>query len=76
MEEDDIFVQRKEDFENGFHKNGYEEKWPKPKGSENIYIYIYIEGDEWRKVEKLRKVIFWRGNGSVKKKNQVEKGGE
>ena len=43
MEEDDIFVQRKEDFE-----NGYEEKWPKPKGSENIYIYIYIyiEGDE------------------------------
>ena len=30
-------MQRKEDFE-----NGYEEKWPKPKGSENIYIYIYI----------------------------------
>ena len=36
MEEDDIFVQRKEEYENGFHKNGYEEKWPKTQGFEKI----------------------------------------
>ena len=36
MEEDDIFEQRKEEYENGFHKNGYEEKWPKTQGSEKI----------------------------------------
>ena len=53
MEEDDIFVQRKEEYENGFHKNRYEEKWPKTQGFEKV-----IEGDERRKVEKLRKVIF------------------
>ena len=33
---DDILVQRKEESENGFHKNGYEEKWPKTQGSEKI----------------------------------------
>ena len=34
----------------GMKKNGQNQK--------DLKIYIYIEGDEWRKVEKLRKVIF------------------
>ena len=36
MEEDDIFVQRKEEYVNGFHKNGYEQKWQKTQGFEKI----------------------------------------
>ena len=55
----------------GFTKNGCIAKVVK-----NTRILNDINGDEWRKVEKLRKVFFLRRNGEMKKKNQVEEEGE
>ena len=68
---DDILVQRKEESENGFHKNGYEEKWPKTQGSEKI-LREMSEG----RLRSLEKCFFKRRNGVVKEKIQVEEGGE
>ena len=56
------------------------QKWVCSKsGQEHKNLKKNIEGDEWRKVEKLRKVFFfffWRRNREVKKKNQGEDEGE
>ena len=54
LEEDDILMQRKDEFENGFYQ-----KWVCSKSAEEHKDLKNIEGGEWRKVEKLRKVFFF-----------------
>ena len=79
LEEDDILMQRKDEFENGFYQ-----KWVCSKSAEEHKDLKNIEGGEWRKVEKLRKVFFfflgeemvrWRRKVKWKKKKNSVNGG-
>ena len=67
MEEEDMLVQRKDGFENGFHQKLVWQKCSKTQGSKKI-----LKEMSERRLRSLEIYFFWRRNGEMKKKYQVE----